>query len=662
MAAAASSPLKRIDDEEREQQRRSQKVHISLRLTVLGVIILGLFSIMIVRLWSLQVLQSSKYKAEAANISTRKVPISPPRGLILARNGSVVVGDKVEAVVTLNRQVAATDQGVVARLAAELGVTVSQINADLNNQQDSIYEPVPVEVGAPESTIVYLAEHKADFPGVAVSFVAERTYPLGDFAAQALGYVADITAGELKQLSKYGYIASDVIGQSGLEAEYERYLHGRPGMETLQVDAYGDPVGTPKINPPVIGNNVVLNLDVGLQDEVQRALSAQLTTLRSQNLPVNSGAAVVMDPQNGAVLAMVSLPTYNPSWWVGGISEAHYKAITSASSSDPLLNRAIQGLYTPGSTFKLATATAALQDGLISTSTIISDIGGFTIPGCTGSGCRFVNGDGVYLGPIDVQTAISASDDVFFYTLGYRFWQARQQYGDMPIQKVAAAYGWGVSPGVDLPGAAQGQVDSPALRSLQHQLAPKAFPYNYYGVGDNINMAFGQGETLITPLQLANAFATFANGGTRYAPQLAAGIVSPTGKLVKRFTPKVLGHISFNPAIYQTILAGFEGAVTSSVGTSYYTFRGYPYSKLPLAGKTGTATTSNNPLAQPTGLFVAFGPATGSTSAPRYVVAVVIPHAGYGASAAAPVARQIFQYLINHPVGPLDLHPQTAKR
>lgn len=637
-------------------------MHISLRLSILGVIVLGLFSIMLVRLWSLQVLQSSKYRAEAVNISTREVPISPPRGLILARNGTVIVGDKVEAVVTLNRQVAASDQAVVVRLAAELGLTVSQINADLNNQQDSIYEPVPVEVGAPESTIVYLAEHKADFPGVTVSYVAERTYPLGDFAAQTLGYVADITGSELKQLQKFGYIASDVIGQSGLEAQYERYLHGRPGMETLQVDALGDPVGPPKIKAPVIGDNVVLNLDPGLEQYVQSALSAQMSTLRSQNLPVNSGAAVVMDPQNGAVLAMVSLPTYNPSWWVGGISERHYKAITSPSSNDPLLNRAIQGLYTPGSTFKLATATAALQEGLISPYSTISDIGGFTIPGCTGAGCTFVNGDGVYLGPIDVQTAITASDDVFFYTLGYRFWQARQQFGDMPIQKVAAAYGWGVPTGVDLPGAAQGQVDSPALRSLQHRLDPKAFPYNYYGVGDNINMAFGQGETLVTPLQLADAFATFANGGTRYAPELAAGIVSPTGKLVRAFKPRVLDHVTISPTNYQTMLAGFEGAITNKEGTSYYTFQGYPYSKLPLAGKTGTATTSNNPNAEPTGLFVAFGPATGNTSAPRYVVAVVIPHAGYGASAAAPVARQIFQYLIKHPIRPLDLHVQTAKR
>jgi penicillin-binding protein 2 len=199
----SSSPLKRLEDEEKEQQRRSETVHVGLRLTIMGVVILGLFSAMLVRLWSLQVLEGSKYHAEALNLVTRSVPISPPRGLIVARNGAVLVGDKVEPVVTLNRQVALADPAVVQRLAVELAITVRQIRADLANQQDSIYEPVPVEVGVPESAIVYLSEHQSLFPGVAVSYVAERTYPFGALAAQTLGYVADIRASELKALAKY---------------------------------------------------------------------------------------------------------------------------------------------------------------------------------------------------------------------------------------------------------------------------------------------------------------------------------------------------------------------------------------------------------------------------------------------------------------------------
>jgi len=658
----SSSPLKRLEDEEKEQQRRRETVHLGLRLTAMGIVILGLFTVMLVRLWSLQVLQGSKYREQAISLATRYVPISPPRGLIAARDGQVLVGDQIEPVVTLNRQLALSDPAVVRRLAVELGITTGQIRADLSNQQDSIYEPVPVQVGVPESVIVYLAEHRSQFPGVTVSYVAERTYPFGDLAAQTLGYVSDITASELQQYRKDGYLPSDVIGQSGVEYQYNQYLHGRSGEEVIKVDASGNPVGTPTTHSPLTGDDVVLNMDLGLEQETQTALANQLSSLQSQGLPATSGSVVVLDPQNGAVLAMVSLPSYNPGWWVGGISTAHYKYINSLAAHQPELNRAIQGEYTPGSTFKLATATAALNDGLISPYSTINDTGSFTIPGnCVGAGCTFYNNEGEILGPLDVTQAITASDDVFFYTLGYDFWAARAHYGNQAISRWAERYGFGAPSGVDLPAESVGQVDSQRLRDVQHAEAPKAFPYDYFGPGDAVNAAFGQGETLVTPLQLANAYATFANGGTRYAPQVAAGVLSPTGGLLRVFKPRVMGHVSFAPGAYQAIFSGLTGVITNTAhGTASGVFmtatNPYPYSKLPLAGKTGTATTSTNPNAQPTALFVAFGPATGNPRDPQYVVAVVIPEAGYGASAAAPVARQIFQYLINHPVRPVHFH------
>ena len=207
-----------------------------------------------------------------------------------------------------------------------------------------------------------------------------------------------------------------------------------------------------------------------------------------------------------------------------------------------------------------------------------------------------------------------------------------------------------------------GQVDGPQLREAQHEAKPAAFPYTYYGAGDALETAFGQGETLVTPLQMADAYATFANGGTRYAPQVAAAVVSPTGKIVKVFQPKVEGHVTISPENYSAMLAGFEGVITKSNGTAYRAFQGYRYTLLPIAGKTGTATTSANPAAQPTAVFVAFGPVPtdGSVDAslPQYCVAAVIPGAGYGASAAAPVVRAIFAYLIKHPVHSVDLHPR----
>jgi penicillin-binding protein 2 len=477
-----------------------------------------------------------------------------------------------------------------------------------------------------------------------------------------LGYVADITSKQLGVLSKEGYLPSDVIGQSGVEAQYESWLRGEPGKQVLEIDALGDTVGTQSQTAATPGDDVVLNIDAGLQAALQQALAAQIAKLHlNPATPADSGAAVVIDPQTGAVLAMASHPTYNPEWWVGGMSTAHYADLTRQSSQYPLLNRAIQGLYQPGSTFKLATATAGLSTGIISPGTYYNDPGSFTIPNCKGQ-CTYLNNDGETCGSCDVITAITESDDVFFYTLGYNFYVDSAQYGTEPIQKQAAAYGFGQPTGVDLPAELPGQVDGPELRVQQHKEYPSAYPYTYYGPGDALETAFGQGETVVTPLQLASAYATFANGGTRYAPEVAAAIVSPTGRLVHRFHPQVLGHVSLPSNTYNAIFQGLVGVVENPLGTAYLAFTGYPSSKLPLAGKTGTATTSSVKTAAPTALFVAFGPATGTTSAPQYCAAVVIPEAGYGADAAAPVVRAVFQYLIAHPLPKLDLHPSTAAK
>lgn len=647
------SALKRLEEEEREQARRAETVRVGFRLSAMGLVVLGMFAVIVFRLWSMQVLDSSNARHSVLNLTTATVPLTPARGLIEARGGQVLVSDDVETVVTLSRQVAANDPVVVRRLAAVLGISSAQIESDLSDQQDSIYEPVPVDVGASPAVVVFLSEHHDLFPGVSVSNVAERQYPYGSLAAQTLGYVADISSSELHQLKSQGYTAGDVIGQSGIEAAYEQYLRGRVGKKVLYVDAAGAPVGTKQVDPPRSGDDVVLNLDLGLQQAAEGDLAAQLQSLRSQGIAATSGAVVVEDVQNGAVLAMASAPTYDPAWWVGGMSTSHYEELTSASSNYPLLNRATQGLYAPGSTFKLATATAALDDGLISPYTYISDPGQFTIPNCTGTaGCVFHNNESESCGSCDVETALTMSDDVFFYTLGYWFYSDPSRYGTEPIQKVANEYGFGTDPGIDLPGAYSGQVDSPALRAEQHKEDPSAFPDTYYGPGDAINTAFGQGETVITPLELANAYATFANGGTRYAPEVAAEIISPTGTVVKRIAPKVLGHVYLPEQTRQAIMTGLVGVTTATGpegGTATSTLQAlhYPYSELPIAGKTGTSQVSASSNVLPDALFVAFGP----VADPKYVIATVIPNVGYGAQYAAPVVVKLFEYLINHPVG-----------
>jgi penicillin-binding protein 2 len=653
------SPLRRLEEEERAAQRRREPARIGLRVTVLALVVVGLFAALLTRLWSLQVLQSSRYRAAAGAITEREVTLEPTRGLILARGGQVLVANAVTPVVTLSRQAAAAQPSVVGRLAALLGVAPASIEAALTDPQYSVYKPVPVASGVPPSTIVYLAEHPAEFPGVSVSYTAERTYPQGDTAAHLLGYVGDITASELKSLARYGYTANSVVGQTGVEAAFERYLHGRPGAEILEVDPAGNVVGVVGTKPAQAGDDVVLTISLSLQKEAASLLASEIAKLRSQGLPAPDGAVVVLDPRNGQVLAMTSYPTYNPEVWVGGISEQEYRALTPPPpAGQPLLDYAYQGEFTPGSTFKIVTATAALDEGLITPSTVIVDPGYFRFPGCTGSGCVLHNAGYEALGPLTIVPALAASDDVFFYTLGFWFWQQSSRFGPTPIQRFAAEYGFGQPTGIDLPGEVAGQVDGPQLRAEQHAENPAVFPYSTYSAGDAVETAFGQGETLVTPLQLANAFATFANGGTRYVPQIAAGIVSPSGRVVKVFAPKVAGHVPLPPTTYQAMLAGFEGAVqeSSPPGTAYYTFLGFPFSRFPIAGKTGTATTSRAPGAQPTSLFVGFGP----VGAPRYVISCVIDQAGYGASAAAVVVRELFTYLMSHPVGPLVLRPPAG--
>jgi penicillin-binding protein 2 len=326
-----------------------------------------------------------------------------------------------------------------------------------------------------------------------------------------------------------------------------------------------------------------------------------------------------------------------------------------------LINYAIDGLYTPGSTFKLNTATAALNDGIISAGTYVDDTGTYTVKNCT-EGCTYHDDEAADAGEIDLQQALTESDDYYFYNLGDLFYTSSNPTG---IQQTASAYGLGHQTGIDLPGEDAGQVDSAALRESQHKEDPGAFPNPSYHIGDNIEMAFGQGETLVTPIQNALAYATFANGGTRYQPQVAAAVVSPDGQVVKQFSPKVTGTVSLPPSTYQPMLAGFEGVVNAPDGTAYGPFHEdahFPLSTYPIAGKTGTADVA--PGLEPNAWFVGFGPLNHAPNQPEYVVAAVVDHGGYGAQAAAPAVADIFNYLYANPVGPVQLptatHPPTT--
>src|SRR6266498_690160 len=404
------------------------------RLWLLQVIVLGLFVLLVARLWGLQVLASEHYQTPARNDFVRDVVLPAPRGQILDRTGKVVVGNQTSWSVLVDpSQSGATQGAALDRLAALLGVPRSRIDQRLRTFTRSPFA-IPMAENVRPKVLFELAEHADRYPGVSTEPVAVRSYRYGTAAAQVLGYLGPVTADELKAPAYRGALPGDDVGQAGVEQADDQVLRGHDGLERLEVDAQG---------------------------------------------------AVVLDPRDGSVLAMSSYPSYDPSVWVGGVSDANYRRLTDPSAHQPLLNRAISGLYAPGSTFKLVTATAALDDGLIDQHTIIDDPGSFTIPGCVGR-CSFHNDSNEALGPLDVSRALSASDDVFFYNLGYDFWAQQGRYGGQPIQGMAQRYGLGQATGIALPGESAGRVDQPDRppgppppgpgRLPQHRLVPGPQP------------------------------------------------------------------------------------------------------------------------------------------------------------------------------------------
>ncbi len=631
----------------------------NLRLRVVGITVLLLFGVLVLRLWTLQVLDAKSFAAAVTRNQVRVVSVAAPRGEIVDRNNKVLVTNVPEQEILLSRAAAVLHPSIVGLVAALVGQSPTQVKNSVGNNRYSPYEPVPVATGVPASTVQFLQTHQSQYPGVSVETLTQRTYPLGGTAAtHVLGFVGDISAAFLKANPNAGYTQGSQVGQSGVEQQYEAYLRGVTGRQALSVDAGGTVVGTLSRTAPQLGDTVVLNIDAGLQQAVENDLAAQIyTDHHTPDLvdggripPAINGAAIVLNPGNGQVLALASYPTFDLNQWVGGISTANFAALQATGAEN---NYAIQGQYTPGSTFKLVTATAALQDGVISANQYYNDTLTFKVPNCTGGTCTFHDDPGDGGGEVNLPLALTVSSDSYFYNLGALFWEGRGTYGTDGIQNVAAQYGEGQITGIDLPAEGRGRVDSQTERQKLHAAAPGAFPNTTWYTGDNVEMAFGQGATALTPIEQAVSYATFANGGTRYAPQVASAVVSPTtGKVVQSYSPLVTGHVNLPPAIFDPILQGLEGVIANPKGTGAADFVGFPAS-WNLAGKTGTA--SNQAGLEPNSWFVAFGP----NPNPQYLVLAVIDQGGYGAQAAAPLVRSIFNYIVANPLSPVKLPPTT---
>ena len=640
------------------------------RWRLIGGFFVLLFLVLIGRLFMLQVLEHNSSVAVVQSNSLHRSSIPATRGLILDRNGKPLVTNVSTEEIRLSRAEAAIYPQVKGTLSSLTGIGVGQINNDLNNQQYDPYQPAPIMTNASANIVEFIKLHPAEFPGVSVLNVATRSYPNGgSVGAQVLGYVGPITGDEIKANPHAGYQPDSVIGKTGIEAFYEQFLRGKDGTSTIEVNVNGKILGSVHTTQPTVGDSVVLNIDTGLQKALDSYLAQDIINVRNSVDPIKhvhppalNGAAIVMNVNNGQVLAMSSYPSYNLESFVNGLSESTFKQL---EAEDAFNNYAIQGVYTPGSTFKLITATAELQTGIFPAYKYIDDTGTFRVPGCyQGShGCVFHDNDNEAAGEVDLPMALTVSSDYYFYNLGYLFWAQTGRYGQTPIQNVGAEYGLDDPTNIDLPNEVTGRIDSPAVRKILHQESPANFPNVSWYTGDNIEMAFGQGTTAVTPIELANAYATFANGGTRYEPEVAAAVINPHGKIVERYAPRVLGHVSLPPSVRNPILAGLTGVVEDPSGTAYDTFHSiakFSLAAYPIAGKTGTATTSEK--LEPNSWFVGFGP----TTHPQYVVLCVVAEGGYGADAAAPVVAETFNYLVSHKIGPVVLTPKltalTAKK
>jgi penicillin-binding protein 2 len=629
-----------------------------LRLTILLVVVGCLFAALLARLWFLQVINAPSAQVAAANNGVEQIYTPAPRGDVLDRQGRVLAGNVNEPVIEVQRQIAQQNPAMVYRLAPLLGMTVAQLNKALGNLEYSPYAPVPVLPDATPQEILYVQENPNLFPGVTATTESVSTYSaMGVAAANVVGYVGRIDQSEYQKLKSKGYLPNDQIGLAGVEATYESVLRGTPGVERVQVNSAGQVLAVLGSTPPVPGHNLVLTIDGRIQEAAENALQAGLVAARQSThngvaFPAPAGTAVVEDPQDGTVLALATDPDYNPEEFIGGISDANYAAYQNPAANQPLLDRTIQGAYAPGSTFKLVTATAGLQYGLITPDSPFDDTGKIKIGNQT-----FTNNDGEVLGVITLPAAITESSDNYFNAIGAELWDgyySSRQFPEDALQQVANEYGLGTASGVALPGESSGLIPTPQSVALDYKLYPQDYATGTWYTGDSAQTAIGQFEDLVTPLQLANAYSTFANGGTLWEPRLAQDEQTAAGKVVKTYTSVRKGSAPLPEADRQAMLAGFEGVVQSPAGTAYGIFTG-PLANYNIAGKTGTAQVQGK---QSTSVFTSFAPATD----PQFEVTAILEQAGYGADVAGPVVRQIYDALYNLPPQPVSVVAETGSQ
>ena len=626
---------------------------LALRIAILSGMLLVVFGALFLRLWALQVLAGTKYVGQAQANSYRTVRVQAPRGQIVDRNGKVLVMNVPATAVVLwpsdLPKVYKARYDELSALAHVTRVPLYEIAAGIKVRREAndLITPVTVREDASEPMVTYLDERASEFPGVTIEHAFIRHYPYNSLAAQVLGYVGEISAPELKKLAKAGYHAGDEVGQAGVEASYDTYLRGVAGTSRRHIDALNRPRGAlvPTV-PSTPGHTVQLTLDLKLQKAAEQALQYGIHLAQADGKwAARGGAIVAMDPRDGSILALASAPAYKPSVFTGHVTLKALAAegLTTESAPKknyPSLDRALQGLYPPGSTFKPVTALAAMQEHMLSPYAYKQCTGTFSAPEDK-SHRTFHNWDPNVNQPMDLPTALAYSCDTYFYQLGNQFYSLPGDRGQ-PLQKWAEAFGFGKPTGTDAGPESRGLV--PTFRWKHLTYTKKSDPGHYavdrlWTPGDSIELAIGQGNLLVTPLQMTRLYAMIANGGNLVTPHLLMDVENQNGTSVPVPALPAPKHVNVDAAALHVVQQGLYEGTHLPFGTSYGVFGKFPVS---IAGKTGTAekvvTLPGYTGLQNQSWWCGYGP----TDKPTLVVCALIENGGHGGTAAAPAAEKVF--------------------
>jgi penicillin-binding protein 2 len=612
---------------------------MALRIAVLGVLAVTIFCALFFRLWALQVISGERYLEDARNNQIRPYRAPAPRGSIVDRNGAVLVSNVPGTIVqlwpaALEVLPEADRERMLKRLARLLELPPREIRRAAAVGESDPLTPITIDESVGERKINYLLEHQAQFPGVQIAQAHLRDYKQGNIGAQILGYVGEVTKEQLETEGPKGYVAGDRIGQTGVEASYDQFLRGTPGVGRVYVDALGRVTSARQFSQlPEAGNNIRLTIDAELQRTAEEALDYGIRlALEDGEWAADGGALVAMDPRNGEILALASNPSFDPSVYVGRVSRKDLKALAAPSANHPTLNRAVSGVYPPGSTFKPVTALAALQEGLIQPDELIQCTGKEVIDGQT-----FMNWDPFANEPMMLTTALAASCDTYFYQVAMRFYVRE----DAPLQKWARRFGFGRKTGMDLGPEEAGLVPTIAWkeRYFKHPID------KIWTSGDSVQLSIGQGDFLATPLQMTRFYALVANGGKLVEPHIVKSVEEPRREgeppvVLQPYLMKPPKDVGLDPAALRIVREGLYDAAHAPYGTSTSIFGSFP---VPIAGKTGTAEKfvripGYNGL-RDQAWWCGYGP----YDKPELVVCAVIENGGHGGTVAAPAALKVFE-------------------